>query len=129
MLVADSTRPARFPARSKGGVHLLALSPKCRWYQQRPEDGPGEEAREWEWERECEQLGRPVESCSEEMSWRSSLISDRSWATAELAGGGSGGACSSGGWMAGASDIVRSLVRRQLEQSEQESTPYIIFPL
>ena len=33
VLVADSTRPARFPARSKG-----RLSPKLRWYQQRPED-------------------------------------------------------------------------------------------
>ena len=67
-------------------MHLLALSPKRRWYQQRPEDGPGEEAREREWEQECERLGRPVESCSEEMSWRNSLISDRSWATSELAG-------------------------------------------
>ena len=49
------------------------------------------DARERELERECERLGRPVESCSEEMSWRSSLISDRSWATSELAGGGGGG--------------------------------------
>ena len=71
-------------------MHLLALSPKRRWYQQRPEDEPGEEVRERECERECERLGQPVESCSKEMSWRSSLNSDRSWATSELAGGGSG---------------------------------------
>ena len=70
---------------------MLALSPKRWWYQQRPEDGPREEAQEQEWERECEQLGRPVESCSEEMSWHSSLISDQSWATSELAGGGGSG--------------------------------------
>lgn len=70
---------------------MLALSPKRRWYQQRPEDGPGEEAREggrvWEWER-LERLGA---SCSEEISWRSSLTSNRSWATSELVGGGGGG--------------------------------------
>ena len=71
-------------------MHLLALSPKRRWYQQRP-DGPGEEARDREWERECERLGRLGESCSEEISWRNSLISDRSWATSKLAGGGGGG--------------------------------------
>ena len=92
-------------------MHLLTLSSKRRWYQQRLEDGPGEEAWERERERECERLERlerlerPVESCSEEMSWRSSLISDRSWATAKLAKGGGGGACSSGGWTAGASGI------------------------
>ena len=72
-----------------------------------------------EWK--CERLERPVESCSEEMSWRSLLISDHSWATAELAEGGGSGACSLGGWRAGTSDIVRSLVGRQLGQSEQDS--------
>ena len=36
---------------------------------------------------------------------------------AEIGGGG----CSSGGWTTGASDIVRSLVGQQLEQSEQDS--------
>ena len=107
-------------------MHLLTLSSKRRWYQQRLEDGPGEEAWERERERECERLERPVESCSEEMSWRSLLISDRSWATAKLAEGGGGGACSSGGWTAGASDIVRSLVGRQLGQSEQDSEGHII---
>ena len=70
---------------------MLALSPKRRWYQQRPEDGPGEEARELERDRECERLGRLVESCREEISWRNSLTSNRSWATSALTGEGGGG--------------------------------------
>ena len=41
--------------------------------------------------------------------------------TAVTEAGTGGGACSSGGWTAGASDIVRSLVGRQLGQSEQDS--------
>ena len=41
--------------------------------------------------------------------------------TAVTKAGTGSGACSSGGWTAGASDIVRSLVRRQLGHSEQDS--------
>ena len=55
----------------------------------------GRRQRSGKWEWECERLGRPGKSCSEEISWHSSLISDQSWATSELAGrdgGGVGGA-------------------------------------
>ena len=57
------------------------------------------------------------------MSWHSLLISDRSWATSELArgGGGGAGACSLGGWTAHASGIMQSLVGRQLGQTKQDS--------
>ena len=109
-------------------MHLLALTPKCRWYQQRPEDGPGEDARERELERECERLGRPVESCSEEMSWRSSLISDWSWATSELAGGGGGGVRRVAGetrddTVGGAtSNILSARVSRETVSPEEAST-------
>jgi len=41
--------------------------------------------------------------------------------TAVIEAGTGGGACSSGGWMAGESDIMRSLVGWQLGQSKQDS--------
>ena len=45
--------------------------------------------------------------------------------TAVIVAGTGGGVCSSGGWMAGTSDIVRSLVGPQLGQSEQDSEGHL----
>ena len=75
-------------------MHFWALSPKRRWYQQSPWGRGGEEARKAprDGRRELERLARGEESCSEEMSWRNSLISARSSATSEEIGAGGGGA-------------------------------------
>ena len=69
-------------------MHFWALSPKRRWYQQSPWGGEGEDAREAlrDGGRELERLVRWEESCSEEMSRRSSLISARRSATSEEIG-------------------------------------------
>ena len=75
-------------------MHFLAFSPKWQWYQQSPWDGVGEEAREEGRDegRELGQLLRGEDSCREEISCRSSLISVRSSATSEEIGAGGGGA-------------------------------------
>ena len=82
--------PGHFPARNKGRCTCWLCLQNAKWYQQRPGVGAGEEGREWVCE--VEWLGRPAGSCSEAMSCFSLLISVRSWATSELAGGGGGGA-------------------------------------
>ena len=91
VLVANSTRLGRF-SNEQGNVHFWALSPKRRWYQESLWGGVGEEAREavWDGGRELERLAWWEESCSEEMSCRSSLISACSSATSEEIGAGVG---------------------------------------